>query len=181
MLPLSWLPVVCVWCWKANCRNMECLVPRIKSSLAGASLLLSKEWTCVHAHLRLTSTTWQTCAGKPQPGGTCRSSGEGGAINPSCSGRDPSDDRMPKAIQFWCLNPKTSCPVLWKMNFSQKNWMKGACAFDIPDRKATKLCVWGWRKCFVMVCESLVISREAGFRAQGARAWAGQQHCAGNI
>lgn len=58
-----------------------------------------------------------------------RSPGARGALNPSsCSGGEPSDVRMPKTIQFWCLNPKTSCPVLWKMNFSQRNWIKGVCA-----------------------------------------------------
>lgn len=114
----------------------------------------------------------------------CRSSGAGGAINPSSgAGREPSDDRMPKnsVLMSPSYSSKTNCPVLRKMNFSQRNWMKGVCASGYSRQESNQTLYLRLRKCFVMACESLVVSREAGFRAQGARARAGQQHCAGDI
>lgn len=105
------------------------------------------EHVCVHIW------DWQTQPGKPVLGNhslmaACRSSGAGGAINPSSgSGREPSDDRMPKTIQFWCLPPIPVKPTVQsyvRWTFPRETGWKVCVPLDIPDRRATKLCVWGW-------------------------------------
>lgn len=89
---------------------------------------------------------------------------------------EPSDDRMAKTIKFCCLNPILVQPAVesrerWALHWGT-GWM--VCVpLGMPDRRGPKLRGWGWRRCFAIAHDGLLISREDLFCARGARAWAG--------